>query len=288
MSRPRTLAGTLTVLTALVLAGCGDDDPDRASKPDETPSSSSSASTPATPSEAPYQVIKGPLSRCGPLPAAAAEAGFDHQVLSDPKVGRIPAITAGSGRTVVVLLHQTDGNGLCGWVEFAATLAADPRLSVMAIDLCRYGEAVCTKAENDTFDVADQTDPVELALRHAQGPMSAKRIVVMGASMGGSLALMAAAKLPGIDKAVDLSGPVDWDGMDAIRTGKELPVPVLVSMAEEEGPDQVDGSKRIVDNAPDGSEFVPVEAGHGYELLYETDGSLTPVAEQVLTWLAAG
>jgi pimeloyl-ACP methyl ester carboxylesterase len=202
-------------------------------------------------------------------------------------VGTIPAAVAGGGRTAVVLLHQTDGNGLCGWLEFATTLAADPGLSVIAVDLCRYGEARCPAAENGTFEDADQTGPVALAVRHARERLGARRVVVMGASMGGSVALMAAATLPGVDSAVDLSGPVDWAGIETIREGRELRVPVLVAMAEEEGVEQVEGARRIVGNAPAGSEFLPAEGGHGYELLNEVDGSLTPIADRVLRWLAA-
>jgi pimeloyl-ACP methyl ester carboxylesterase len=215
------------------------------------------------------------------VPVAASSAGFRYRTLDDPVVGRIPAITAGTGRTVVVLLHQTDGNGLCGWIEFATTLAADPDLAVLAIDLCGYGESRCAA------DV-DQIDPVRLALDHADASMDAKRVVVMGASMGGSVALMAAAELPGISSAIDLSGPVEWAGIESIRTGKALPVPVLVGMADDEGEEQVTGAQRIVDNAPEGSEFLPAEAGHGYELLNAVDGSLTPIADRVIRWLAAG
>jgi pimeloyl-ACP methyl ester carboxylesterase len=226
-------------------------------------------------------VIDGPLARCGPQPVAAAETGFEYLKLRDRAMGQTPAITAGSGRTVVVLLHQTDGGGLCGWLEFATTLATDPELSVLAIDLCGYGESRCTAD-------AEPVDPVELALRHARAHLKAERIIMMGASMGGSVALISAATLPGIDSAIDLSGPVEWQGMEAVREGKKLPVPVLVAMADDEGTDQVSGAQRIVDNAPAGSEFLPAEAGHGYELLNEMDGSITPIGERVLRWLAAG
>ena len=39
-------------------------------------------------------------------------------------------------------------------------------------------------------------------------------------------------------------------------------------------------------NAPAGSEFLPAETGHGYELLNAMDGSLTRMAERVLRWIA--
>lgn len=274
--------GAIVLAVLLATTGCGNSS--------DEPSPAAQSPTPSAPTSAPpqFQLLDGPLKRCGPKPVAAAEVGFRSRTLRDQAVGAIPAVTAGTGRTVVVLLHQTDGGGLCGWLEFATTLADDPALAILAIDLCRYGEARCPAVGDGTFRDADQVDPVELAVRYARDDMGARRVVVMGASMGGSVALMAAATVPGIDSAIDLSGPVDWAGMGAIRKGKELPVPVLFAMADQEGADEVSGARRIVGKAPAGSEFLPADAGHGYELLNEMDGSLTPIAERVLRWLAAG
>ena len=88
-------------------------------------------------------MLDGPLGRCGPQPAEMAEAGLDYRVLRNAEAGRFPAVMAGSGDTVAVLLHQTDGNGLCGWLEHVPALIADPGVSVLAIDLCTYGAAEC-------------------------------------------------------------------------------------------------------------------------------------------------
>ena len=202
----KLLRGCIGVIVlVVVLTGCSEDSEDPA------PSAASPSTSAAT--EYPsFELLEGPLRRCGPQSAAAAAVGFRPRVLGDVAVGKIPAVTAGTGSTVVVLLHQTDGGGLCGWLEFATTLADDPTLAVLAIDLCRYGESRCLAVENGTFRDADQVDPVELAVRFARASMRAERVVVMGASMGGSVALMAAATVPGIDSAIDLSGPVDWAG----------------------------------------------------------------------------
>ena len=276
----------MLVLSAVLAAtGCADDSGDDTSPGSSAPAPAEPASS--SPTRAPFQVMDGPLRRCGPQPAAASEAGFRYLRLRDPDVGTVPAIRAGSGRTALVLLHQTDGNGLCGWLEFATLLADDPDLSLLAIDLCKYGASRCTKVADETFAPADQVDAVEMAVRYARETQRARRVVVMGASMGGSVAMMAAAGLPGIDAAVDLSGPVGWSGMEAVREGRALPVPVLVAMADQEGPEEVRGARRIVRNAPKGSELVPAEAGHGYELLVGMDGSPTPIAERVLSWIAA-
>ena len=183
-----------------------------------------------------------------------------------------------------MLLHQTDGNGLCGWLPFMPA-AADAGLAVLAIDLCRYGESDCRAVAQETFTDADQTDPVAVAVDYARTELHAERVVVAGASMGGSVALMSAATLPGVDAAVDLSGPVEWDGMDVVRRGRALDVPVLVAMATSEGPEEAAGAQEIVANAPAGSALLTPDTGHGYVLLNDSDGAVLPLAADVLRWI---
>jgi pimeloyl-ACP methyl ester carboxylesterase len=247
------------LLALLLLTACGSND---GATPDAAPTPT--APTSSAP-EQPWQTIQGPLGRCGPQPATLTEVGLHHRVLRDAAVGRIPSVSAGSGGTVAVLLHQTDGNGLCGWLEHVPALVAVPGVAVLAIDLCQYGAADCRRG-------VDATDAVALAVAHARQEMHGHRVVLVGASMGGSVALMAAATVRGVDAAVDLSGPVDWPGMEQVRAGRAIEVPVLVAMADDEGPDQVGGAKAIVAHAPAGSRFLPATTGHGYDLL-EPDGA---------------
>jgi len=282
--QPRSvLVSALLVASALLATACG------------TPSGTEDEATsrePTAPATSPAPIatgpawtsFKGPLQRCGPQPASVLEAAFKPTTLRDPAVGRIPAVRLGRGRVVVVLLHQTDGNALCGWLPFMPA-AAEAGLTVLAIDLCRYGESDCRAVAEESFTDADQTDPVAVAVQYARTELRAERVVVAGASMGGSVALMSAATLPGIDAAVDLSGPVEWDGMDVVRRGRALDVPVLVAMATSEGPEEAAGAQEIVANAPEGSELLTPDSGHGYVLLNDTDGAVLPLAEEVLRWI---
>ncbi len=283
---PFPLRRTLVVLaaSALLATGCdsGDGSEQVAAAPD--PPARSTAAPAPPPTGAPWTALPGPLERCGPQPESVHQAPFDPITLRDRVVGRIPAVRLGEGRTVVVLLHQTDGNGLCGWLPFMP-VAADAGLTVLAIDLCRYGESDCRAVNRGTFTDADQTDAVALAVAHARTRLHAERVVVAGASMGGSVALMSAATLPGIDAAVDLSGPVEWDGMDVVRRGRALDLPVLVAMATSEGPEEAAGAREIVANAPAGSELLTPDVGHGYVLLNDSDGAVLPLAADVLRWI---
>ncbi|GAA4090802.1 alpha/beta hydrolase [Nocardioides kongjuensis] len=268
--------GAVMTILAFALAGCGGSSDEPGAAPSSNPTRAGT-----TPTEAPWQALDGPLGRCGPQPADVAGTGFEPTVLKDPDVGRVPAVTAGSGSTVAVLLHQTDGNGLCGWLAYAADLVAQPGVQVLAIDLCGYGEAKCRGDRRGTR----QVDAVDVAVREARTRLGATRVVVVGASMGGSVALMTAATNPDVDAAVDLSGPVDWKGIEVVDGGRALTVPVLVAMADSEGEDQVSGARAIVDRAPDGSRFEAADSGHGYDLLLDADAQPLPLAETVAAWI---
>ncbi|MFW6869797.1 alpha/beta hydrolase [Nocardioides sp. CPCC 206347] len=280
----RSRIGTVSAILAasLLLGGCGgEDDPeggrDAASRPTTT-----TGTTSAAPSQEPWQSLDGPLSRCGPQPADVADAGFTPTVLQDERIGKVSAVRAGTGPTVAILLHQTDGNGLCGWLPYAADLLAEPGVQVLAIDLCGYGESTCNGGRRSG---PGQADAVGVAVREARTGLGATRVVVVGASMGGSVALMAAASDAKIDAAVDLSGPVDWAGIEVIDGGRALRVPVLVSMADDEGEEAVAGSQSIADQAPAGSRFEPAESGHGYRLLLDGDALPAALHEAVAAWI---
>jgi pimeloyl-ACP methyl ester carboxylesterase len=285
MPRPvrRVVVSTLLITSALLATACETDSAtdDDASSPEST---MPAVSPPPAPTGPAWTSFTGPLQRCGPQPAGVIEAPFEPITLRDRAVGRIPAVRLGGGQVVVVLLHQTDGNGLCGWLPFMPA-AADAGLAVLAIDLCSYGESDCRAVAEGTFTDADQTDAVAVAVDYARTELRARRVIVAGASMGGSVALISAATLPGIDAAVDLSGPAEWDGMDVVRRGRALDVPVLVAMATSEGPEEAAGAQEIVANAPAGSVLLTPEDGHGYVLLNDSEGAVLPLAKDVLHWI---
>lgn len=268
-----------TLLAVLTLAGCSADERTAGPAP-------ASRSAPANPAATAYDPLPwvapgDALGRCGLLPHRVADLPLRHLVVSDGGRARMPAVTAGRGRTVVVLLHQTDGNGFCGWLPFAEEIVSrTPGVAVLAPDLCGYGEARCRPG----YDFDRQVDQVRAVLDHAAGPMRATSIVLVGASMGGSLAVLAGSD-PRVDAVVDLSGPDPWRHRSLPRAARALGVPILAAMAEGDGADQVTATQAVVAAAPDGSTFVPADSGHGYTLLAEPDGRPTELAHTVLDWI---
>lgn len=121
----------------------------------------------------------------------------------------------GQGDTAVVLLHQADG-GLCQWTPYADGLTAKGM----------RGFAIDIKSE----PVGDTVAAVEYL--RSQG---AKRVFIVGASMGGTAALSAAAKTT-VDGVISLSGPSYYGGMDAVTAVKSLTIPVLIAAGELDSP----------------------------------------------------
>jgi dienelactone hydrolase len=277
----RTLAGLGAVLLVAV-SGCSDreTDSDRAtgSRP---PSASTGPATSPSATTAPWTAVPG-LGRCGPQPPRLA--GEDYRTLTLRGAGRkLPAVTAGRGSTVVVLVHQTDGGGLCGWLDFAARVASVPGQTALAFDLCGYADAVC---DDGSTRAAAQVEQVRLAIDAAVGRLRARRVVVVGASMGGSLAVLTAAADPRVDAVVDLSGPDEWRGVAVHRRARDVRVPLLVAMADSEGPDQMAAARATAQAAGPASALVAAPTGHGYELLVDATGEPTQIAQRVLSWIA--
>lgn len=125
------------------------------------------------------------------------------------------AYATGQGDTAVVLLHQADG-GLCQWVSYADGLTA-VGMRGFAIDI------------KGPTRVEDTVAAVEYL--RSQG---AKKVYLVGASMGGTTALSAAAKTT-VDGVLSLSAPSIYSGMDATTAVKSVTVPVLFAAGEFEG-----------------------------------------------------
>ncbi|WP_265444110.1 alpha/beta hydrolase family protein [Flexivirga meconopsidis] len=257
-------------LSTVLLAGCGSSGSSGAgASSDGSPALRSElASSPTS------ATSSGPVSlvdRCGSVAAGArrVSVGVAGQ--------RLSAAERGTGAAVAVLLHQTNGDGLCGWTS-GAKLFADKGIRTLSLDLCGYGESTCTLTPTQQVRGA-------VAWAKARG---ATRVGVVGASMGGSIAL-GTARTSGADVTVDLSGPTNWsDVPEAKVAAKGLSTPLLVAASKDDTDTDAAGLRAATATASGPHRFVSTPTGHGWDLVSTFAGGAdrpTPLFATIVSWL---
>lgn len=133
-------------------------------------------------------------------------------------------VVLGTGKTGVALGHERGAN-LCNWLPFARLLAARG-YRVLAFDHRGYGESQFVDYPRNLRLAKDVLAAVgELRRR------GSTRFVLMGASMGGTAALLAAPSLgSALAAVVDLSGPAQYVQLDAIAAVRRLAAPGLFAV----------------------------------------------------------
>jgi dienelactone hydrolase len=144
-------------------------------------------------------------------------AGETPVLMKAPDGATVYGVEVGTGSTGVVLAHQYFSTH-CEFMGFARELAA-AGFRALAIDF-RYNGA-STGGNSARLDL----DVVAAAARlRADG---AKRVELVGASMGGTAVLVAAAEIsPPVDGVVSLSGPTYFRGLNAVKAVRRSHVPV--------------------------------------------------------------
>lgn len=128
-------------------------------------------------------------------------------------------IVFGTGRTGVVLSHQSDGS-LCEWAPYAVELARRG-YRVLAFDFPGFGYS-SDVVSGQSLDAAVVAAAAQL---RSQG---ASTIVLIGASMGGTASLVAATEVqPAVAGVVSVSGPALYQDVAAGKAAPKLTVPVL-------------------------------------------------------------
>lgn len=144
-------------------------------------------------------------------------------------------VLAGNGRVGVVLAHQSDGS-VCQWWPFVGQFV-QRGFRVLAFDFEGYGASTTA---------ADTTDSLTVDVRAAAARLraaGASRIVLIGASMGGTAVLSAAAqRTPGVAAVISLSGPQRIFGADAALAAPRIAVPVLLAAGETDSPYATDAN----------------------------------------------
>src|SRR5690348_2611811 len=206
-------SGWLSLAAAAAVAGCG--------APAHQPAATRSAQAPAATEAATPAAAASPAATGASLGAAdwyclSAPERRAMFLLRGPGHDHLAALSIGTGRVAVILAHQSSGS-LCQWWPYARSLAA--RFRVVAFDFDGLGAS--------TPGDGDYPGEVAAAAQWARDH-AARRIVLMGASMGGTAVMVAAARLRGaIAGVIDLSGPADFAGMNALGAARRVHVPAL-------------------------------------------------------------
>ena len=126
----------------------------------------------------------------------------------------------GKGTTAVILAHQSEGD-LCDWLPYAKRLASKGYFA-FPIDFRGYGFS-------DGPTPAPYRYPQDIAAAaKALRKLGKTKIFVVGASMGGLAAVVAGANVtPALAGVVSISSPARFRGMDGVKAGPRLRVPML-------------------------------------------------------------
>ena len=243
-------------------------------------SSGGTGDTSADPDPAPAPSTMSVIERCGSEIPAGTDVTAHELTAGDGSTFSAADFKADNPTGVVlVLLHQTGRLGLCGWGQFAGA-AAGQGIASVAIDLCGYGTSSCT----DGLE-SDPKAQVDLALTHVRDDRAAQRVVLVGASMGGSNSVIAAAAGVDIDAWVDVSGVSSWNDVELQDLAGDLAqrgIPGLIVYATSDGDVEYAAARKLARSS--GAEFLDGGSGHGYELLTDTPGRLKPAGRALLAF----
>jgi pimeloyl-ACP methyl ester carboxylesterase len=155
---------------------------------------------------------------------------------ADPQLARIESIEtedglrldarhfAASGERLVILLHMYPADQ-SSWYGFAEELQA-LGLDALTLDFRGFGDSDGDKDPGD----ADRDVRAALAFARARG---FERIVLVGASLGGTAAIVAAAEdAEGVDGVATLSAPLAMNGLDAEDVIADVRAPITLIAAE--------------------------------------------------------
>jgi pimeloyl-ACP methyl ester carboxylesterase len=196
---------------------------------------------------------------CFPVSAHAKVVRF-----ANSEGTRLVGYELGSGPRGIVLAHQYGGDA-CQWSGFAPGLAK-AGYHVLAFDAHGYGRSPAGSGEID-IDV--------LAASSKLRALGARKLVLLGASMGGTAVLSAAAQLqPSPAAVVSLSGPGSFDLMSAYDAVRRLGMPKLFVVGARDV-QFADAARELYRKARGPKQLVVVQtADHGVDLLDDLPAKL--------------
>jgi dienelactone hydrolase len=280
--RGRWIIGGVTVMV-LLAASCS-----------SSPGSGSSAGAAAgsAPAQAPVKLLRPlkpleqPSARCGAPHTKAALVRF-----SAADGTPLDGVMVGSGTAGVVLAHEY-ASDLCGAWPFANYLAKRG-LRAFAIDLRCFGRSACP-AGAAAGRVADDLVAAVAELRHR----GVTTVALVGASMGGSAALIAATRVqPAVAAVVSLSGEANPTTLlhlplNARAAVPRLTVPAMFVVANLDQYTSVAETRAMYQAAKTtGKRLVVLPSQfngfHGWQVLTNVGGGFSATAAAVAGFIAA-
>ena len=268
VSRLITIAATVVALT---LAGCASHGPAR------TRSNARHAHPPSKTSAA--TGLPQPGLRCpGPdIPATTL-------LFASRNGARLDGALVGSGPIGAVLLSEYPGP-YCGWWPYAVDLARHG-VHVLLFDFHCQGLSTCGHDRRDY--VADAAAAVTALRAHG-----ARSIALIGASLGGAVALAAAASQHPA-ALVDLSGErnpakiIPGLHLGAMRYAPRVHAPALFAVARGDRHVSLNAMRTIYHATRSPTKtlrVLPRSAGHGWDTLTTPNGNLTTLANQITAFV---
>ena len=189
----------------------------------------------------------------------------------------------GDGDTTAIFVHQMDANA-CGWFLYAADLASQGVRS-MLVNLCGSGETECSKSS-----LTDTGADAVLAAVEAAVAEGASRVVLVGASIGGTTVMKAAirgAADGGFDAVADLSGPIVADGTDLRAVADAITVPTLLVVSPNDpvvSPSAMTELGEVISS--DDVTVILDGGGHGWDMLNGAGGTPgSTIGEQLAAFI---
>jgi pimeloyl-ACP methyl ester carboxylesterase len=197
-------------------------------------------------------MVHARASACFPASAHAKVVHFPNS-----EGTRLVGYELGRGPRGVVLSHQYGGDA-CQWSTYGPVLAK-AGYHVLAFDFHGYGRSPVGSGEND-IDVSAAAAKLRA--------LGARKIVLVGASMGGTASLSAAASLqPPAAAVISLSGPASFDLTSALDAVPRLSMPKLFVVGARDV-QFVDDARDLYRRATNPKRLVVVPtADHGVDLL---------------------
>ncbi len=198
--------------------------------------------------------------------AGTARARTTVTLTAEDGVSLAATVWEPSGRAVagIVLVHGP-ARSRHDWDRLAEDLAERGFFAV-AVDLRGHGGSTGVDAGGDLVSmVRDVTAAARYLLERPDGPSS---LGLVGASLGGTLGVLAAQAVPALRSFALLSTPLDFRGLRVEDAVRKLADRAMLVMASNEDVYAARSARALAETGPGRRELVLVEgAGHGARIL---------------------